>query len=219
MKYKLAQLAAGAYDRDLQIPGYRYRGDLSEDEIAVYEYIKDPSKAVVSFRGTDPNITHGVKRWWGDISNDVLIATGQYHKSSRVRHSIDFVKALPYSDIKLVGHSLGGATSELVGAATGLESHYFMAGRMPWATSAHYGHHYFHRGDIVSAGVKHGKQVNITPMARASIKLEKRHNPVAHVFQKLGHHDLSQFIGTETEMKPVDWDKENIPPQKNIMWD
>lgn len=207
--YKLAQLAKASYTPyEVETPGFLYRADLSDSEMAVFEDSSAPNRAVVSFKGTDPNpFDVGISQWWNDMSNDALIIAGKYGSSKRVSESTQNVLELPYDEIILTGHSLGGATAYEVGKRTGLESYSFSTGSVPW-NKTDYGEHYYHKQDLISSGIQDGHQ------SRHKIGDHVGFGIGGVVYDTLQAHDIDQFIGNEEDMQPVPWKTESTLGKK-----
>ena len=120
---KYQAFAQAAYkDSEENVKGYELLKDVSpnNDEIKIYRKGK---KIIIASRGT-ANIK--------DVKSDLVLAQGKEPaRVAELKAAVQAVKkrfALSNSDIKLVGHSLAGYTSGLVGHELGIESHIFNPG-------------------------------------------------------------------------------------------
>jgi hypothetical protein len=106
---EFAPFAADAYGTDGNgggrkgVAGYHFDPTYTNGNRALYVSDTDPSKAVLAFRGTS---VHN----WGDIGTDVLNTIGLNRFSARNQNAARAAKAAQakYSNLSLVGHSLGG---------------------------------------------------------------------------------------------------------------
>tara|TARA_R110000787_G_scaffold234035_4_gene340920 strand:+ start:1463 stop:2164 length:702 start_codon:yes stop_codon:yes gene_type:complete len=157
--------------------GYRTVRNSSNRDMVTYENISDPTKKVISHRGTD---TSG-KKTFKEIKGDVSLALGlQDHDpefKKRTNRTKAIVKKHPDDSFKMSGHSFGGSTathaitnsSMLRGRIDSVDT--YNAGMTPLFTNAlkhgakvkrdlkdRVTHHRV-KGDIVSEGLRITKPV------------------------------------------------------------
>jgi len=113
--------------RPQEIDGYKYDRDLSNDREAVYYNPNADKPAIISYRGTDPKSKK-------DLKSDVKLIFGKLEGDSRIKQGLETAKKVSEKyDTKpqTVGHSLGGATSEIIASKLGLDTITYAGGTSP----------------------------------------------------------------------------------------
>ena len=160
-KKRLADIDKAVLDH-----GYRTVRNSSNRDMVTYENIADPTKKIISHRGTD---TSG-KKTFKEIKGDVSLALGlQDHDpefKKRTNRTKAIVKKHPDDTFKMSGHSFGGST-----ATHAITNSSMLRGMTPLFTNAlkhgakvkrdlkdRVTHHRV-KGDIVSEGLRVTKPV------------------------------------------------------------
>lgn len=113
--------------RPQEIDGYKYDRELSNDREAVYYNPNADKPAIISYRGTDPKSKK-------DLKSDVKLIFGKLEGDSRIKQGLETAKKVSEKyDTKpqTVGHSLGGATSEIIASKLGLDTITYAGGTSP----------------------------------------------------------------------------------------
>lgn len=126
-----ALLSQGSYGSK-PVENYTVDGSLSNQNRTVYFKTDDPTKAVISFRGTDV-VTNSNR--WKDIGTDTLLALGFQDVSSRFQNALkatkDVIAKYGRNNVIATGTSLGGAQGIYVSQKLGIPAIVYNPGVSP----------------------------------------------------------------------------------------